>query len=137
MRKSEDFIGLIHCDDDIAKFADMPFLQKFGDLESGRNYDPSTLWLVVETTVLIIIPVLISFVTKSVMVLWGITGSTVSFFISFTLPAVFYLKVRWHKGYRMRNVIAFTMAVMSTFGIVLCTWQAIKHMDIEPCPTQP
>ena len=112
-------------------------MNKFKNIDSMTNHEPSRFYFILETTLMIICSLLISYVTDSVMVVWTLLGSTVSFMIAFTLPNLFFVKIRKHKGYTWRNVLAIIISIFSIFAIILCTWQAIINLKADPCPTKP
>ncbi|CAM9164895.1 unnamed protein product [Ectocarpus sp. 8 AP-2014] len=58
-------------------------------------------------------------------VVWSICGSSVGFMICYLLPAVFYLKIRWHKQFNIRKAGAFLVVVVSSLAIVICTRHAV------------
>eukprot|EP00484_Ammonia_sp_Unknown_P006912 CAMPEP_0197074976 /NCGR_PEP_ID=MMETSP1384-20130603/211379_1 /TAXON_ID=29189 /ORGANISM="Ammonia sp." /LENGTH=694 /DNA_ID=CAMNT_0042513819 /DNA_START=94 /DNA_END=2178 /DNA_ORIENTATION=- len=137
LRGPQDALGVINNQRDAMSLKDKEFVAKFKNLESAKNFTPTNLWLIMETTLMIGLSLLVSFLTESVMVVWGIAGSTVTFIIAFTLPGMFYVKIRRHKGWTLRNVASVLISVISTFAIVLCTWQALARLDVKPCPNQP
>eukprot|EP01083_Nonionella_stella_P178010 627562_1 len=132
LRGPRDALGVINQPDDALLYQEFPFAKS-----SSANHQPSNLFLIIETTCMILCSLLVSFLTESVMVLWGLLGSTVGFMIAFTLPAFFYLKIRYHKGWTWRNIVSLMVAVSSCVAIVLCTWQAVLRLNVQTCPTQP
>ena len=137
LRKPEDALGVINEPEDMELLQDKEFVKVFKDLDGSINYEPSTLFLIIETTFMIGSSLIVSFLTESVMVLWGLMGSTVGFIIAFTLPGLFYFKIRYHKGWSKRNIGALVIVILSSIAIVLCTWQAIMRLDAETCPITP
>ena len=137
LRLATDALGVINEPNDILLLQDQEFVKRFKNLDGSINYEPSKLFLILETTFMICSSLLVSFLTESVMVLWGLMGSTVGFIIAFTLPGVFYFKIRYHKGWTRRNVGSLIIAVLSCFAIILCTWQALVRLNAETCPIRP
>ncbi|KAG5175402.1 transmembrane amino acid transporter protein-domain-containing protein [Tribonema minus] len=60
-----------------------------------------------------------------VALVWSICGSSVGFFVSFGLPALFYLKIRAKKAFNIRKLAAWVMLIVTCFASVLCTYNAI------------
>ena len=137
LRTKKDALGIINEPNDIQLLREREFVQPFKDLGASIHHQPSTLFLILETTFMIASCLLVSFMTESVMVLWGFMGSTVGFLIAFTLPGFFYLKLRAHKGCTKRNGGALCIAVSSCFAMVLCTWQSVKRLNADSCPRPP
>ena len=137
LRGPQDALGIINEPKDALSLRDKEFIKSFKDLEGAKNYTPTKLWLIIETTLMIGLSLLVSFLTESVMVLWGIVGSTVTFIIAFSLPGMFYVKIRKHKGYTLRNILSLIITTISCIAIILCTWQAMINLDAKPCPNQP
>eukprot|EP01083_Nonionella_stella_P008021 23083_1 len=137
LRGPRDALGVINQPDDVLLYQDLPFAKSFEKFDSSSNHQPSNLFFIIETTFMIFSSLLVSFLTESVMVLWGLLGSTVGFMIAFTLPGFFYWKIRYHKGCKWRNVVSLMIGVLSCVAIVLCTWQAVLRLNVETCPTQP
>jgi hypothetical protein len=106
-------------------------------LKKAIDYEPSTVFLIIETSLLILFPIAVSWVTSSVMVVWSILGSTVTFLIAFTFPGAFFVKIRRHKGCNIRNSCAFLLALSSFLVMWLCVWQAFSRLDVAPCTNIP
>lgn len=98
--------------------------------------EPSNLQRIVLTTLLLSTSLLVSCVMRSIMVVWSVIGSTVSFLIAFIMPALFWYKVvgptvrPWRR--RCSLVLALCCSVMSCICFVL----ACLNLDEPPCPTK-
>ncbi|CAJ1390687.1 unnamed protein product [Effrenium voratum] len=68
------------------------FLPKEEAMQQGA-LEPTKLQRIVMTTLLLGTSLLVSCVMRSIMVVWAVIGSTVSFLIAFILPAMFWYKV--------------------------------------------
>eukprot|EP00903_Cladosiphon_okamuranus_P022165 g20383.t2 len=58
-------------------------------------------------------------------IVWSICGSSVGFMVCYTLPSLFYLKIRWHKSFNTRKAGALLVLVVSMFAIIICTKHAV------------
>eukprot|EP01084_Bolivina_argentea_P106189 190092_1 len=137
LRVPADALGVINEPNDLLLLQEKEFMSPFKHLQSSKSYKPSKLCLIIETTVFITTSVIISFLTESVMVIWGLLGSTAAFLIAFIMPGIFYLKIRHKKGKTWRNILSFGIIILFSCAMVLCTWQAIKRLNAKPCPIQP
>ena len=137
LRGPQDALGVINNPQDAESLRAKDFAKSFQNLDGAVNLTPTTPWLIAETTLMIGLSLTVAFLTQSVMVVWAIVGSTVTFVIAFTLPGLFYLKIRYHKDWTLRNVAALCIACASSVAMILCTWQAVLRLDALPCPNQP
>eukprot|EP00483_Globobulimina_turgida_P001404 UN01406 len=137
LRNTEDALGIINDPSDVERLRNADFTKHFGDFESAKNFKPTRMWLIGETTMLIGLSLTVAFLTSSVMAIWALVGSTVTFLVAFTLPGLFYAKIRKHKGWRLRNICAVMISVVSFCAMILCTWQAVTNMGVLPCPFAP
>ncbi|CAE7695464.1 BXL6 [Symbiodinium pilosum] len=98
------------------------FLPKEEAMQQGA-IEPTSCQRIVMTSLLLGTSLLVSCVMKSIMVVWSVIGSTVSFLIAFILPALFWYKVvgptvrPWRRG-AAAALIAFC-CVMSMICFVL------------------
>merc|ERR1711879_107822 len=104
LRGPQDALGVINNPEDADLLRTEDFAKSFENLDGAMNATPTRMWLIGETTILVCCSLTVAFLTQSVMVVWAIVGSSVSFIIAFTLPGLFYLKIRFHKGWTLRNV---------------------------------
>lgn len=90
LRGPHDALGVINTPQDAESLRGMDFAKLFQNLEGAVNLTPTTPWLIVETTLLIGLALMVACMTQSVMVVWAVVGSTVTFVIAFLLPALYY-----------------------------------------------
>lgn len=135
LRSADDAIAVVHSQSDLDKFSNLQDLWE--TLDSAANPEPSTSWLFVETTLMIGTNLFLANVVKSVLTLWTVLGSTVSFMIAFTFPGAFFYTIRKKRKTRCRNRLALTLSSVSVILVFVCTWQCIAHINDPACPKQP
>eukprot|EP00752_Nemacystus_decipiens_P011549 g10255.t1 len=93
---------------------------KIGDcLMMGRH--------VLTTVAIMAVSLYCALSVPGVGIVWSICGSSVGFMICYTLPSLFYLKIRWHKSFNIRKAGALLVLILSAFAIIICT----KHAVLE------
>jgi len=86
----------------------------------------STFWL---TFLIVSSAVGLSMLISSVAVVWILLGGSVSVLLSLTMPSLFYLKIRWHKGFGLRHAASLFLFIMSVVFIIANTTELILHFN--------
>lgn len=98
--------------------------------------EPSNLQRIVLTTLLLGTALLVSCVMRSIMVVWSVIGSTVSFLIAFIMPAMFWYKVVGPTVRPWRKHCALLLVLFCSVMSCICFVLACLNLNEPPCPTK-
>lgn len=98
--------------------------------------EPSNLQRIVLTTLLLSTALLVSCVMRSIMVVWSVIGSTVSFLIAFIMPALFWYKVVGPTVRPWRRTCSLLLVISCSVMSCICFVLACLNLDEPPCPTK-
>ncbi|CAE7540140.1 SLC38A10 [Symbiodinium natans] len=111
------------------------FLPKEEAMQQGA-IEPTSCQRIVLTTLLLGTSLLVSCVMKSIMVVWSVIGSTVSFLIAFILPALFWYKVVGPTARPWRRAAAAGLIALCCVLSAICFVLACVNLNEPPCPTK-
>jgi hypothetical protein len=108
---------------------------RFTPTDEGAEFAPSsTAAYVIETVGLLVSSVVAAVFLDSVLVVWAVMGSTVSFLIAFTLPALMWLRVHAHLAARSKVRLTWGLLALSVVLAIACTAQTVAELDHPACP---
>lgn len=96
--------------------------------------EPTNCQRIVLTSLLLGTSLLVSCVMKSIMVVWSVIGSTVSFLIAFILPALFWYKVVGPTVRPWRRGAALGLIALCCVLSAICFVLACVNLNEPPCP---
>mmetsp|Transcript_1671 Transcript_1671/g.3435 ORF Transcript_1671/g.3435 Transcript_1671/m.3435 type:complete len:106 (+) Transcript_1671:296-613(+) len=90
--------------------------------------------LVVVTFLCLASTLSVALLLNSIMSVWSLAGSACALAIAFTLPALFFLKVRRNRPFGPRKAAVWVMLAGSLVVTVLSLVQSVEHMGDPTCP---
>lgn len=98
----------------------------FGD-SNGDSGNYKLIIHVLATIFILIVSLLLMILLPGIGFVWNITGSTIGFFLAFTIPCAFYLKLH-HNSRDFKYYFAVVMLPLSLVMIVCCTYESLRTL---------